>query len=512
MSETMKIQAEATVVPAGTDPAAVVPGAEVRASLGVTGRRRLVLMLGLLLALGFLANTLLSYSVSKREIQRSIVENELPLTSDTIYSEIQKDLIRPVFVSSVMAGDTFVRDWVLQGERDVPAMTKFLGEIRTRYGTFTSFFVSEATRNYYHPDGLLRRVEQGSERDAWYFRSRDLDAPYEINVDSDTAAPDTLTVFVNYRVFDYAGKTVGVTGVGLTVDTVRRLLSGYQQRYHRGVYFVDRSGNIVLYGDQPSHGTLRIADVEGLGDIAHEVLARDSGSYQYREGGKDFLLNVRYVPELDWYLFVEKVENEALADIRRTLYINLLICALVTAAVLWLSSLTLGGYQRRLEQMATTDRLTGLLNRHAFEIMLEHAVAEVQRSRRPSAVLLIDIDHFKSLNDRYGHLAGDRMIEHVGALIRSGLRASDMACRWGGEEFLVVLKDCAADDARQRAETLRALIGASPLSISGAAVTATVSVGVTAFANDDTPVRLVDRADRALYAAKGAGRDRVEMA
>ena len=144
--------------------------------------------------------------------------------------------------------------------------------------------------------------------------------------------------------------------------------------------------------------------------------------------------------------------------------------------------------------------------------MLEHAVAEVQRSRRPSAVLLIDIDHFKSLNDRYGHLAGDRMIEHVAALIRSGLRASDMACRWGGEEFLVVLKDCAADDARQRAETLRALIGASPLSISGAAVTATVSVGVTAFATDDTPVRLVDRADRALYAAKGAGRDRVEMA
>lgn len=90
MSETMKIQAEATVAPAVSDPVAVAPGAELRASLGVTGRRPLLLMLGMLITLGFLAHALLSYSVSKRQIQRSIVENERPLTSDTIHSEIRR--------------------------------------------------------------------------------------------------------------------------------------------------------------------------------------------------------------------------------------------------------------------------------------------------------------------------------------------------------------------------------------------------------------------------------------
>lgn len=475
----------------------------------VTGRQRLVIILGLLLALGFLASTLVSYFVSKNEIQRAIVENELPLTSDTIYSEIQKDLVRPVFVSSVMAGDTFVRDWVIHGERDVPAMTKFLAEMRTRYGTFTSFFVSEGTRNYYHPEGILRRVSKDDPADGWYFRSRDIEAPYEINVDRDTSSPDTLTVFVNYRVFDYAGNLVGVTGVGLTVNTVRRLLSGYQQRYHRGVYFVNRTGEIVLFGDKPAHGSMQIGEVEGLGDIAHTVLNSDSGSYRYRDSGRDYLLNVRYVPELDWYLFVEKVEDEALAGIRRTLYLNLVICALVTAGVLWLSSLTLARYQRRLEQMATTDRLTGLLNRHAFEIILDQTVADVRRTQRPASVVLMDIDHFKALNDRHGHLTGDRMIEHVAGLIRSGLRASDLACRWGGEEFLVVLKDCGIEDALERAESLRVLLSANPLPFSAAPLAVTVSAGVACFRTGDTPETLVNRADHALYEAKRAGRDRV---
>lgn len=217
------------------------------------------------------------------------------------------------------AGDTFVRDWVLQGERDVPAMTKSLGEIRTRYRIFIRFFVSEAIRNAYHPDGVRRRVEQGSERDAGYFRSRDLDAANEIKFDADTASADTPTVSVDQRAFDHGGKTVGVTGVGRTVGTVRRLRSGYPQRPRRGVHCVARSGAVVLYGDQPSCVTLRIGQVEGLGDTTHRVLARDSGSYPYRVGGEGDLLNVRYVPELDGCLFVDQVENEAQADIRRTL-------------------------------------------------------------------------------------------------------------------------------------------------------------------------------------------------
>lgn len=478
----------------------------------VTGKHRLLLLLGLLLSLGFVLTTLVSYYVSKNGIHRSIVDSELPLTSDNIYSEIQKDLIRPVFIASMMAGDTFLRDWVLRHERDVPALTKFLGEVRSRYGTFTSFFVSERTRNYYHPDGLLRKVSEDNPQDNWYFRVRRLEEPYEINVDTDTRSRDTLTVFINYRVYDYDGGLMGVTGVGLTVDTVRKLLAGYQQRYKRSVYFVDQQGRVVLFGEAPWHGADRLDEVEGLRDIAPAMLAAESGSFEYRSKGRDYLLNVRYVPEMKWFLVVEKVEDDALADIRRTLYINLCLCVLITLATVYLASLTLDRYQLRLERMATTDRLTGLLNRHAFEIMMVQTLADARRARQSLSAILFDIDHFKALNDRLGHLAGDRMIEHVSGLIRAGLCESDLACRWGGEEFLLVLHDCSEADALVLADTIRRRIADCPLSTIGEALAVTVSAGITTWRAEDTPETIVERADQALYAAKHAGRNCARVA
>jgi diguanylate cyclase (GGDEF)-like protein len=478
----------------------------------VTGKYRLLLLLSLLLSLGFLATTLVSYFVSKNEVHRSIVDSELPLTSDNIYSEIQKDLIRPMSIASMMAGDTFMRDWVLDGEKDVGALTKFLGEVRSRHGTFTSFFVSERTRNYYHPDGLLRKVTEDNPQDRWYFRVRQLEEPHEINVDTDTRSRDTLTVFINYRVYDYDGGLMGVTGVGLTVDTVRKLLAGYQQRYQRSIYFIDPQGKVVLFGEPPWHGAGQLDEVDGLRDIASAMLAAEAGSFQYRSKGRNYLLNVRYVPEMKWFLVVEKVEDDALADIRRTLYVNLGLCVLITLAALYLASLTLDRYQVRLEQMATTDRLTGLLNRHAFEIMMQQSLAEARRGGRPLSAVLIDIDHFKALNDRHGHLAGDRVIAHVSALIRDSLRASDLACRWGGEEFLVVLRDCGEADAVVLADKMRSLIADCRLPSVGEAVVVTVSAGVTCWQPDDTPETLIERADKALYAAKHAGRNRTRVA
>lgn len=478
----------------------------------ITGYDRILPLLGLLLALGFLATSLGSYYVSKQEIHASIVDRELPLTSDTVYSEIQKDLVRPVFISSMMASDTFLRDWVLDGERDVGRMTKYLKEVMTRYGAFTSFFVSENTSNYYHASGLLRKMKPDEAINAWYYRVRTLPEPYEINVDTDQANRNTLTIFINYRVFDYHGNYIGVTGVGLTVDAVRHLLGEYQKRYQRSIYFVNPAGKIILFGDQQPNGALDLKGVEGLRDIAERILASKSGSYEYRSGGRDHLLNVRYVPELKWYLFVEKVEDDALAGIRRTLYLNLGICAIFIAAILFVIGRTLRRYQGRLEEMATVDKLSGLINRQAGEVLLIHALADMRRAPAPLTAVLLDIDHFKTINDRFGHLRGDQVLQHVARLIKDGLRESDIACRWGGEEFMLLLKNCSGAQARAIADKLRAVLAAAPFEMEGKPLSVTFSAGVAQAFAADTPERLLDRADRGLYAAKHAGRDRVVVA
>jgi diguanylate cyclase (GGDEF)-like protein len=475
-------------------------------------KRKLITALCVLLVAGFATTAFVNYQVSKAAIRESIVASELPLTSDNLYSEIQKDLVRPIFISSMMASDTFVRDWVLAGERDVPQMTKYLREVKQRYGAFTSFFISERTRIYYQTEGILKKVREDEPRDAWYFRVRAMEPKYEINLDPDLANKDELTIFINYRVFDYHGNYIGVTGVGLTVDAVRKLINEYQQRFKRTIYFVDRDGAIPLFGNSQHPAGTRIKDIAGLGTIADSLLKAGEGRFQYESGGRNHLLNVRYIPELHWYLFVEQIEDEALDGIRRTLYANLLVCLLITAIVLLATSLTINRFQDRLEAMATTDKLTGLANRQAFELLIPQALKEARRARTPLLAILIDIDRFKDVNDRFGHIAGDGVLRAIGGAIRSALRASDIVCRWGGEEFLAVLKNTPAAQGTLIAEKIRRAVETTRFSHDGTAIPVTVSIGVAAGADNDTPEWLIARADKALYEAKAQGRNQVRAA
>ncbi len=476
-------------------------------------QRYLVLALLLLLGSGFLATSLVSYYASLASIRSSIVDTELPLTSDNVYSEIQKDLVRPILISSMMSRDTFVRDWVLSGEQDVDQVTRYLAEVQGHYGAFTSFFISEKTLRYYQAKGLLKTVSETEPRDVWYFRVRDMHAPYEINVDVDMANQDRLTFFINYKVTDYNGNFIGATGVGLTVDAVVKLIDTYQQRYGRSVYFVDTHGKIVLTGATGGPLGARVGqalqDVPGLEELQDKLPKPQSGTFDYQEHGRGHFLNVRYIPELNWYLFVDKHENNALAAIRKTLYLNLLICLVVTGLVLFLVNLVLRRYQARIAALATTDTLTGLPNRRGFDILANQALQEALRDQKPLATLMIDLDNFKVLNDTHGHLAGDEVLRGFAGNLRGCLRQADILCRWGGEEFIVLLKDTDPVVAQHLAEKIRLLAEQSRYPVGDVVLEVNTSIGLTELAPGDTLHSLLNRADRALYRAKQSGRNRV---
>ena len=469
-----------------------------------------MLLLGLLLAAGFLASSLASYFVSSESLRQSIVATELPLTSDNLYSEIQKDLVRPILISSMMARDTFVRDWAMAGEREPAAIAKYLKEIQERYGAVTSFFISERSRIYYHARGILKTIRQDEPRDVWYFRARALKEPYEINVDIDMANQDSLTIFINYRVFDYDGRFIGITGVGLTVDAATSLIRDYQRRFGRIIFFVDSKGQIVVSEQgQASTGT---KPPPGLAAVTETLLTTSSGTVQYKEQGHTHFLNIRYIPELKWFLCVDKSEDEALSDVRNTLYLNLLISFAITGVVLLLVGVAIGRYQKRLEDLATTDVLTGLPNRRAFDLLLNQALQEENREPAGLTLLLIDVDHFKVLNDQHGHLTGDQVLQVVARAIQQSLRQSDIACRWGGEEFIVVVKGQEGSGAEAVAEKLRLAVEAARYLHQNQELGVTISIGVAEHRDGDDGDRLLSRADRALYQAKQAGRNCVRSA
>ncbi|MEN5302106.1 diguanylate cyclase [Pseudomonas sp. TWI628] len=477
-------------------------------------QRSLILTLLLLLTCGFLATSLISYFASRSAIRDGIVNTELPLTSDTVYSEIQKDLIRPVLIASMMAQDTFLRDWVLAGEQDTQRITRFLGEVMGKQNTFTSFFVSDRTLTYYQAKGVLKQVVPNTWRDAWYFRLRDMKAPYEINVDLDMANQDSLTVFINYRVLDYQQRFIGAAGVGLSVDAVIKLIDKYQRRYQRAVFFTDAKGKVILTGSEGSPPGLKIGqsltDNADLSDLLAQRPTPAEGSHEYKDSkGHSHFLNVRQLPELGWYLLVDKRETGALDHIRHSLYLNLVICAMITLVVLSLLNGMLRRHQASTEALATLDSLTGLPNRRSFDLLAAHALQEAKRDCAPLVALLIDLDHFKVLNDTHGHLAGDEVLRQFANVLQGSLRQSDILCRWGGEEFIVLLREAEGRQAFDVAEKIRRRTEQLTFSYEDQPLRLTTSIGLSALQPGDSLHALLTRADRALYRAKQAGRNRV---
>lgn len=163
-------------------------------------------------------------------------------------------------------------------------------------------------------------------------------------------------------------------------------------------------------------------------------------------------------------------------------------------------------------RLATIDALTGLSNRRAFVLDLANEMARAQRHTRPLSVILLDVDHFKRINDTHGHASGDAVLAAVGRLLSRSARAGDLVARWGGEEFVVALHHCDLDGAVLAAERIRRDLEATTVESPTGAVHITASMGVTALRGHETLDGLVDRADRAMYRAKSAGRNRVEVA
>ena len=169
--------------------------------------------------------------------------------------------------------------------------------------------------------------------------------------------------------------------------------------------------------------------------------------------------------------------------------------------------------QDQLREESTHDALTGLYNRRYMEDALERALAEARSHGHPVSVIMSDLDHFKAINDRFGHLGGDEVLRAYGEVLRDSARRADVCCRYGGEEFLLVLPTMYADEARRRAEQLRAGIASRAIPYRGSVLSVTASIGVATFPDDgDTSDEILFAADRALYAAKTLGRNRVTTA
>ncbi|MFP3868677.1 MAG: diguanylate cyclase [Desulfobacteraceae bacterium] len=166
----------------------------------------------------------------------------------------------------------------------------------------------------------------------------------------------------------------------------------------------------------------------------------------------------------------------------------------------------------QVKSLATRDGLTGLFNQRYFWQTLTNEVKRCRRYGCPLSVLFLDLDYFKAVNDRYGHTVGDKILQELSTLLRSFVRCTDLICRYGGEEFVILLIQTPKSKAALLAERLRQKIAQTPLKVKDLEIFLTVSIGVAGLTGQMEPEELVQQADSAMYAAKQSGRNRVVIA
>ena len=473
-------------------------------------RTMLILVIALILIGNFTLTTIISFQNSKNVLRESLINDELPQVSDRIYSEIKLDLLPHVFGASALADNIFIREWIRNGEIDKGLLVQYLDDICTEYHVVTCFLVSDNSSTYYNPNGSFNISEDDPDA-GWYFSFRDSGKMYELNNTVNLDMDNMPTVFINYRMVDASGEFIGAAGFGLELDSIPGTLEQFQDDFERHVYFVDSQGSIITRSEGAMMYQNNLYNVPELQDVVEKIFTGSLGSFEYKISDEIMLVNTRYIPELDWWILIEQKESEILEKIYPVLIKNALVNLAAISLTMLLVIFAVTYFNKQLEKMASTDRLTGAINRQMFEYALKQAIVRYSRSPASFSVIFIDIDQFKKVNDGFGHLKGDQVLQRVAHIIQSSIRKADDFSRWGGEEFIILAYDCDLQQGVKLAEKIRKVIKSEFGVYLPDHGPVTVSIGVSEVKADDNEDSLLNRADKALYQAKEQGRDCVSF-
>ena len=450
--------------------------------------------------------TIINYLTSMETTREQLKSSALPLTIDNIYTEIQKNIIEPNLIASMMAHDTFLIDWLSDEEDDVQQIVRYLETIQNKYQMFTAFLVSDKSGNYYSAKGMLDKIDEKKPNSQWYLDFQKASELNEINIDYNTNMGSELIMFINHKILDNNYHMIGATGVGLKTSYINDMLKDFRQRYQFSVYFVDANGKVVI-AEQNVKKLKNLSDIPELANQLSDIIGKGSKVFDYTQAGEDFLLNRKYIDELDLYLIVEAKVNNFTQAAEETFYLNILLSAIITLLISFIIVLYVRRIHLKLDKLASHDDLTDLPNRRCFHEELAKLLLLKERNKSQLSLVFIDIDNFKYVNDTKGHDVGDKVLISLAKTLNSNVRKSDFVARWGGEEFIILLIDSDINQAQIIAEQLRSQVAQSNQLAQYAQQQVTISLGVTSANEKDNADTILKRADLALYKAKSAGKN-----
>lgn len=616
----------------------------------------------LIIVLGFALTSYISYHSNRATFEQDAQQVSL-LTSEGIAHEIEAQFTRPINVSLTMANDSLLKEYLavelerMDEDAYVDSLTAYLEAYRDKYGYDSVFLASAATKRYYHYNGINRTLGAGNPENDWYYAFLEGDEEYALNIDNDEATDNAITVFINCRILDQDGATLGIVGVGFRIDDLRELFSKYEEQTETKAYLVDGRGTIEVSTDGRDDGTVDLFEAGGLTAFKNQALAT-GGDLQrtwYNTAEGTGYLVAQYIPYLDWFLVIDHDTSALDEQIARQLALAVLVIATVIALVLVATTSVFRRYNKMIiEQTSAAEQKRKTIFQEAaeqlyddiYEIDVTHnraaseaaenyfeslgaprnvpydealaIIAERQIALdyrqgymdtfKPAAVLeahgrgienltyefkmtydgasyhwiriyahlfvwddddsvrmlvyrqnidnekrreqllfeqmqrdsltnlfnkaatrshigdllkgapdtsfaffILDIDDFKSVNDRFGHGAGDTVLMRFAEAVRAQFRPYDVVGRIGGDEFVAFapLPDREAVEAKA-AELAKALSMTVPTDAGACVVSASVGIAFDLGARTDFET-LYRHADRSLYRAKAAGKNRFDI-
>ena len=454
--------------------------------------------------------TLINYIMSLNNAEKQLRNQSLPLSVDNIYTDIQKHVVEPYLISSMMANDTFVKDWLINDEEDSLKIKQYLNSVKNKYEMFSTFLVSEKSKNYYTQNGLVEKISKNNTHNMWYYNFRDGQKSHEINLDFNENLTNTMMMFVNYKIYDKEFLLIGATGIALKISYINDMLKRFRQKHSLIVTFYDENGNVVLAEkDYNSNGNIQ--NNENLKNLQDQIISKDDNLIEYSANGEDYFIKTKYISELNLYLSVEAQISNLTKDVQKVFYFNLFSSLFVTLIITLLILFIVNSNNKKILHLAEFDTLTNIINRRVFQEKFEYFLSLSKRDEKNLSLVFLDIDNFKNINDTFGHNIGDEVLKLFASIIKTHLRETDLVGRWGGEEFTILLIDCDLEEAKIIIEKLRATIENSKALHHLVKYSVTASFGVTEVMRDDNADAIIQRADDAMYSSKEAGKNRITV-
>ncbi|NCP58111.1 MAG: GGDEF domain-containing protein [Thiomicrospira sp.] len=467
---------------------------------------KIIIMITTLLLVLSVSISLLNFIVSLNAKQQELKHRSLPLSIENIYTEIQRNIIEPNLISSMMAHDTFVKEWLHHQETDRNKIQNYLASIQQKYGMFLTFLVSEKTHNYYSQKGFIEKLNPKDPDNAWYFRFKNQPETHEINLDYNDQFHNSMIMFINHKIYDQNQQLLGATGIGMKMSYIDSILKTFRENYQFTVFFANRQGDIILR-ERDINPLKNLSDNPDLDKLRPQILSNKGQTLEYHSLGEKYLLKSQFIPELNAYLIVQAKLDDFTKDVRQTFLANLSISLIITFMITLIILTMVRRFNNKLSFLASNDTLTQLKNRRAFNDDFEIMLSLTKRHQQPLSLIFFDIDNFKTINDQYGHQIGDQVLVRVAEILKQRFRKEDLTARWGGEEFVIALPSTTENQAYTLAENLRNQIEQDPQLQTQTQHPVTISLGITEYRIPDDYDSLFRRLDDAMYQAKRNGKN-----